>query len=657
MHRRFVIIIWIAIVLFVIAAPTICLGQAIPSLTKNNVKTVIVSSSKPIERQLVTENTIYEIRNTINLEGKTIFVPPHCEIIFKRGGVISNGTVVGDKTLIIGQLTGVLDGVSIQGSFINKKISSGIFKHHPQLSSLINLVGGDGIIDLNSDIEHDGSAIPLLKSITIDGIGHTINIQSEGIKSGFLFEINEADSIKLINIIVDGGLPKDAFSSGRLKNQDNFKWLINAKNCDYIKIQNCKFKNLFYQMARCPDYPYNLDTPNLLSKRKENKGRFIQNNMYNIAHYAMLSFIYCKKVELDGNIFENVNSEEGISFLADNAFVPPVKSNDDYLFVASHNKFISKAEFSLTLNRFVPVNSSISSWIGVAYGKCEIDNNEFGACEGSQLNAFCSNSIIKDNVFYDSKNGSVDLNEGGFLGFVPENVIVSGNRAYNTLYFIQTSAGVNVSIVDNEFDCSGIPEGYGSEINMFAFCNRNTNDYSAPLDMFHPINNMTIARNTSINAIMFLCEWNYGDLKGEKVGLVVDSNVVVNRTTYMHEYRDGTKRMGMKSERPAIYLCSFKDVRITNNVIKGTGCPYVNYGAIQKKTPTYINVIQPSKDSYLKDVLIANNKFECEFADVVLLTHMTPAAKLSKKRKNRNGIGIGRIKTVQNNFETTSQIK
>ena len=130
-----------------------------------------------------------------------------------------------------------------------------------------------------------------------------------------------------------------------------------------------------------------------------------------------------------------------------------------------------------------------------------------------------------------------------------------------------------------------------------------------------------------------------------------------NRKTYMNEFKDGTKKKGMKSERPAIFLCSFKDVRITNNIIKGTGCPYVNVGANRIKTPAYITVIQPTKNSFFRDVVIDNNQFECDFSDAVLLTHMTPDAKLSKKRKNRNGIGIGRIKTVQNSFETTSQIK
>ena len=646
----------IVIMSFAVTAPNICLGQLTAMSSSQSTKTIVITNNKPFDNQLVSTNAIYVIRNKINLNGKQVIIPSNCEIRFSKGGQLVNGAIIGDGTILGGELIGVLNEITISGTFNNTKITSSLFQTPPMLSYLVSLICDDGIIDLDNDINHDGTIIEISKSFTIQGGEHVIKIRSEGLKTGGLFKVKGAQNITLSNVVIDGGLPVDAYKTRQFKGQDNFKWLICAENCDKVKIDNCIFKNMFFQMSRCPDYPYTLEKTNSLTgKSKEKQRDFVKMNLYNIAHFAMISFIYCKDVQFIGNRFENVNSEEGIMFLADNQFIPPVQSNDDFCFNAQNNVFACTGSFSKGENRFLPDESTISSWITVLYGKSTIIANDFGACGGSQLNVFSSNSIVENNVFRDSRSGSIDLNESGLLGFVPENVIVKNNRAYNTLYFIQLSAGRNILIEDNIFDCTGIPEGYGSENNMFVFCNRNTNDFAAPKSLFHPVRDLVIKNNKSYNALWFFCDWNYGEQKNEKKGLIIDSNEIVNRTKYANTFKNGNLKSGLASERPALCISSFSNVKITNNSIEGTGNPKVFNGRGSEQVPSYIMVLQPSKNSYFKDIDISNNNFECKQKNAKLLTYSILDSKISKKRKYKNGIGMSNVQTLNNNIVVSSK--
>lgn len=630
------------------------------SITENRIL-LVVSSEKPIESQLLLDNTIYEIRDVINLDGKQITIPRFCDLRFVGKGKLINGTIVGNLTTITGNMTGVLKDVRVEGTFTNDSVSTTVFSNTPDLKSLIHLAGEGGIIELNTDVFHDGYSFVLNKSLTIKGDGHTIKIKGEGIKSGSLFDVKGINKLEIENIVFDGGLDKDVYRKGKLRKQSNYKWLLSAEDCKSISITDCVFKNFFFQMAHNTNYPYQLNDPNaLVGLKKREKQEIIRNSLYSLAHYAMISFVYCDYVVMTGNKFENVNSEEGVVFLGDNSFKYPIKASKNGRFIAKNNKFICNSSFSEKINCYSPDESTVSTWITVLYGQCEISSNEFGACQGSQINAFCENSLIEGNVFYGSKNGSIDLNENGFLGFYPCNVIVKHNQAYNTLYFVNFSAGKDITIVDNTFDCSGVPQGYGSSTNVFAFFNRNTKDAYAPLTLFHPINNVTIRRNKSINAVWFLCDWNYGERKGEKKHILVDSNAIVNRNTYAKIDNDRTISTDIQSGRAAITFSSFEDVQITNNVIQGTGSPTANISDMEnksKKLPSFISILQPSKKSYFKNVVIDNNQFENGEYGTVLMSYKILDEDLSKNKKYRRGVRITNIRSANNELVTNNFIQ
>lgn len=626
-----------------------CDGQGVTPSTPKVRKIVAIIATKPIEKQFVCDNAIYEIREKINLNGKQIVIPYNSEIRFIGDGGLFNGIIKGDKTSFSGDLIGVLDDIIVLGTFLNQKISSEVFSSNPKLESLINLVQDGGTIVLNSDVLHDGKCLCIDKSLIIDGNGHTIRIKNDGIKSGSLFEIKNVNSFSLLQLEIDGGLPKESYSKGELKRQNNFRQLISAENCVSILIRDCTFQNLFYQMAKSPDYRCNLEDSELfLNKIKRQDDSFLMKNLYNLTHYAMISFCFCKDVQMIGNRFENINSEEGVSFLADNVFSYPIKASDKSHFIAKNNKFVCTGIFSKDDNKYYPKESSLSSWITVLYGQCTIVGNEFGSCEGSQLNAFCKNSLIEANVFENSKSGSIDLNENGWLGFVPENIIVKNNKAFNTLYFVNFSAGKRIRIENNLFDCSGIPEGYGSSINIFAFFNRNNKEQYAPSNLYHPINNVKIIGNKSINAVWFLCDWNNGEKRGEKKGLIIDSNEIINRTTYTHVYKNGMLKNNTASERPAFMFSSFDNVKILKNSIIGTGCPKIrdNNIEIKSKTPSFITVIQSSSSSYFKNVIVKDNYLECDNEAELFTWDYDYIPSANKKRK-----ATSKVKLVNNTFK------
>lgn len=61
--------------------------------------TIRLNTRTPLSRQFVSENTIYIVSSTIDLEGETIIIPSNCKLKIKRG-IISNGCLTGNNTSI-----------------------------------------------------------------------------------------------------------------------------------------------------------------------------------------------------------------------------------------------------------------------------------------------------------------------------------------------------------------------------------------------------------------------------------------------------------------------------------------------------------------------------------------------------------------------------
>lgn len=64
--------------------------------------TVILNSKQPIQKQLCSKRTVYEIRSDIDLKGESLVIP-YCSTLKFEGGALKNGTIKYDDTFIEGR--------------------------------------------------------------------------------------------------------------------------------------------------------------------------------------------------------------------------------------------------------------------------------------------------------------------------------------------------------------------------------------------------------------------------------------------------------------------------------------------------------------------------------------------------------------------------
>jgi hypothetical protein len=84
-------------------------NTAAVSLSEGN--HVVLSTGQSFAKQMTKPNTVYEIRNSFNLGGKTIKVPDNCTLFF-NGGIIRNGRLKGDFIIQANEYQ-IFDDVSI----------------------------------------------------------------------------------------------------------------------------------------------------------------------------------------------------------------------------------------------------------------------------------------------------------------------------------------------------------------------------------------------------------------------------------------------------------------------------------------------------------------------------------------------------------------
>ena len=84
--------------------------------------TYVLDNTKEIESQVNKQNTIYEIRDIIDLKGKCISMPKGCSLYFNGGGFL-NGAMKGSYTRIVAPYGKVFgDKFSLSGSFLSDVI-------------------------------------------------------------------------------------------------------------------------------------------------------------------------------------------------------------------------------------------------------------------------------------------------------------------------------------------------------------------------------------------------------------------------------------------------------------------------------------------------------------------------------------------------------
>lgn len=86
---------------------------------KNQGITICLEKSISLQEQCNRPNSLYLIKEAIDLGGDTLIIPVNSKLEFERNGALINGTIWGNET----QITGFprFDGVRLKGRFVNKE--------------------------------------------------------------------------------------------------------------------------------------------------------------------------------------------------------------------------------------------------------------------------------------------------------------------------------------------------------------------------------------------------------------------------------------------------------------------------------------------------------------------------------------------------------
>ena len=108
-----------------------------------------------LTQEMINEpNTIYEIRYDFDLNGTTITIQNNCLLRF-NGGILKNGTIVGENTVIEANKDSIFNGITLNGTFNIEKLYAEWFGVIPDVktdnSSNINKAI-DNAININREL-------------------------------------------------------------------------------------------------------------------------------------------------------------------------------------------------------------------------------------------------------------------------------------------------------------------------------------------------------------------------------------------------------------------------------------------------------------------------------------------------------------------------
>lgn len=148
--------------------------------------------------QLVYDNTVYVVRSNINLKGMSITIPDDCALKFERFGSLSNGRIIGNKTIIESSKNSIFKNVDLLGTFQSVDSRPEWFVNSDYERSLLKCVDYFQGIVLDKKYSISSSVI-IEKPTVISGKGKLLFKNNVG----NCIEIHSSDvKIKGIKIIV-----------------------------------------------------------------------------------------------------------------------------------------------------------------------------------------------------------------------------------------------------------------------------------------------------------------------------------------------------------------------------------------------------------------------------------------------------------------------
>lgn len=326
-------------------------------------------------------NTVYIIEWDFDLNGETLEVPADCVLDF-RGGSFSNGTIIGNESVIDSLPIPIFDSVTIQGTFNNEKIYSEWFVAESDMDKIKAAIDSFGKVDLLTKTYNCDKEISVSNVSYIKGDGAIIK---STVATQYKFKIFSSDNLEISGITFDS----DMISRGAL----------HIVECGDIYVTNCTFKN----HAQLEDY-YQTD------------GQLVTDVYNRLKVYGCVFENIGKDTTERDNLIRCISDQNGESSVIESckfinanqaivAYTPNAVISKCYFCNIIHNGIYAfKKNLTVTDNTFSNVVQP------VAY--CDID--------GLTID---SNCIVANNVFINSVNRVIRINGDINILKVSNNII------------------------------------------------------------------------------------------------------------------------------------------------------------------------------------------------------------------------------------------
>lgn len=414
------------------------------------------------------ENMKYEINSIVDLKGTTVAIPSNCTIQFKKGGLITNGNIIGTNTVINYEAPFVGSSASIQGCKIegrkvikDKDVFVTVRHTQSEIQTLFDISGGKRLVFSTGEY-HNVDRIQINGNIEADFNKSTIRLLKDSISIGNCFYMepwvdNDIDYVKIKNLNIEG---KRRGLTGATKSRRCIQ-LFHVSN---VVLDNVNIDGFYGG----PD-ELKKDGSDLVDKTR------IGTSAIAIIMYDKCNISNCNINDISKEIFWCVPNNNG-----------------NNLTVFINNKSNCTSE-----------NGS-ASFLTLLDGRCVVKDNEVYNYNSSAFNLFCYDSEIANNKFYNGKRSiAIDLSEG-------------------TMYKSR-----NVYVHDNEcFNSKGLLRAYGEQLRIIN--NRWTNTKPNTGKQFAIISIITRGERTSDE--VYIGNENNSTQYIGTFDIVVDGNIFVNRS-------------------------------------------------------------------------------------------------------------------------------
>lgn len=358
-----------------------------------------------------TENAVCKVTKKWDLKGETVVLPNNCKLIFQKGGCISNGTLAGESSILKYDNPFIGNGVTIKGCFVEGKrvirdIDVFLEVSHTQqeIQTLFDISGGHKI-EFTQGVYENVDRITVSNNINADFHNCTINLYKDDSRMGECFYMepwvdNGVEFVRIKNLNIVGDKIR---SYGRKA----------ERRCiQLFHVPEVELYNLSIEGYDGGPHVFKENAKDLLDKTR------IGTCVIAIMKYDKCIINNCRTNDINKEIFWCVPND-----------------NPDNITYFTNN--VSTCSYS----------DGSSSFFTILDGRCVLKGNKVYNYNGSAFNAFCYDSEICDNKFYDGKRSiAIDLSEG--VMYRAKNVDVHNNECFNSMGLI-AAFGENLRISKN----------------------------------------------------------------------------------------------------------------------------------------------------------------------------------------------------------------